>query len=197
MPTRPAKAKWLLKNGKAKVVCRSPFTIQLTYQIENPILQPASLAFDDGETVGIAVIQKNKSHQRVVFGAQMRCRGKEITDLLSQRRRLRKARRKRKWNRPQKKRFKLKKLPPSVLADIEAKMRMINKILSIIPISEIRWEPLALLIEKQGEKRKNAPRVLPPYLQENKHRLAQTRMNTDTRGSIFYKSATNPVSARF
>ena len=37
MPTRPAKAKWLLKNGKAKVARRSPFTIQLTYQIENPI----------------------------------------------------------------------------------------------------------------------------------------------------------------
>ena len=172
MPTRPAKAKWLLKNGKAKVACRSPFTIQLTYQIENPILQPASLAFDDGETVGVAVIQKNKTHQRVVFGARMRCRGKEITDLLSQRRRLRKARRKRKWNRPQKKRFKLKKLPPSVLADIEAKMRLIHKILSIIPISEIRWEPLALSIEKKKMNRKNAPRLLPPYLQESRHRLA-------------------------
>lgn len=49
MPTRPAKAKWLLKNGKAKVVRRSPFTIQLTYQIENPQKQPTSLAFDDGE----------------------------------------------------------------------------------------------------------------------------------------------------
>ncbi len=102
MPTRPAKAKWLLKNGKAKVVRRSPFTIQLTYQIENPILQPASLAFDDGETVGVAVIVKNKTHQRVVFWAQMRCRGKEINELLSRRKKLRKARRKRKWNRHQK-----------------------------------------------------------------------------------------------
>jgi hypothetical protein len=172
MPTRPAKAKWLLKNGKAKVACRSPFTLRLTYQIKEPQKQPASLAFDDGETVGVAVIQKNKSHQRVVFGAQMRCRGKEITELLSQRRRLRKARRKRKWQRPQKKRFKLQKLPPSVLADIEAKMRLIKKILSIIPISEIRWEPLALSIEKQNTNRPNAPRLLPPYLQENKHRLA-------------------------
>jgi N6-L-threonylcarbamoyladenine synthase len=173
MPTRPAKAKWLLKNGKAKVIHRSPFTIQLTYQIENPILQPVSLAFDDGETVGVAVIQKNRSHQRVVFWAQMRCRGKEITDLLSKRRRLRKARRKRKWNRRQKKRFTNQKLPPSVRADIEAKMRLIHQILSIIPISEILWEPLALCLEKEKKKnRKNAPRLLPPYLQENKHRLA-------------------------
>ena len=137
MPTRPAKAKWLLKNGKAKVVRRSPFTIQLTYQIDNPILQPASLAVDDGETVGVAVIVKNKTHQRVVFWAQMRCRGKEINELLSQRKKLRKARRKRIRNRPQKKRFRTQKLPPSVLADIEAKMRLLNKILSIIPISEI------------------------------------------------------------
>jgi len=172
MPTRPAKAKWLLKNGKAKVACRSPFTLRLTYQIKEPILQPASLAFDDGETVGVAVIQNNKSHQRVVFWAQMRCRGQEITALLSQRRRLRKARRKRRWQRRQKKRFKQQKLPPSVLADIEAKMRLLNKIRNIIPISEIRWEPLALSLEKQKTNRKNAPRLLPPYLQENKHRLA-------------------------
>jgi len=172
MPTRPAKAKWLKKHGKAKVVRRSPFTIQLTYQIENPQKQPTSLAFDDGETVGVAVITKNKTHQRVVFLAQMRCRGKEITDNLSRRRKLRKARRRRTRNRRQKKRFTKLSLPPSVLADISAKMRLIHQILSIIPISEIRWEPLALSIEKQKKDSKNAPRLLPPYLQEKKHRLA-------------------------
>jgi len=61
----------------------------------------------------------------------------------------------------------------SVLADISAKMCLIHQILSIIPISEIRWVPLALSIEKQKKRnRKNAPRLLPPYLQEKKHRLA-------------------------
>ena len=43
MPTRPAKAKWLIKNGKAKVMEKEPFTIRLTYQIEEPVLQPTSL----------------------------------------------------------------------------------------------------------------------------------------------------------
>ena len=31
MPTYPAKARHLLEKGKAKVVKRTPFTIQLTY----------------------------------------------------------------------------------------------------------------------------------------------------------------------
>ena len=48
MPTRPAKAKFMLKHGKAKVVQRGPFTIRLTSKIENPVLQPAELVIDDG-----------------------------------------------------------------------------------------------------------------------------------------------------
>ncbi len=48
MPTRPAKAKWLIKNSKAKVVRCSPFTIQLTFRLKNlfynPFLLPSMTA---------------------------------------------------------------------------------------------------------------------------------------------------------
>jgi len=128
MPTRPAKAKWLLKHGKAKVVQTSPFTIRLTYFIENPILQPAVLVIDDGETVGTAVIQLNLTHKRVIFAAEMRCRGREIKDLLKQRKRLRRARKRRGWQRNPKIKPRPQRLPPSIKADVDAKIRLVLRI---------------------------------------------------------------------
>ena len=166
MPTRPAKAKWLLKQGKAKVVARSPFTIRLTYPVEAPVCQPLSLAIDDGETVGVAVIQTNQTHQRVVCAAQMRLRGREIHDLLSQRCRLRRARRRRRWQRPPKRHDTTPTLPPSIRADIDAKIRLIQQLFAILPISTLLWEPLSFSIEDQKRSATDghAPRLLPPYL---------------------------------
>ena len=166
MPTRPAKAKWLLKHGRAKVERRQPFTIRLTYEIKSPVCQPVSLAIDDGETVGVAAIQTNSTHQRVVFAAQMRLRGREITDSLSRRRRLRRARRRRRWGRRQKRQYHTQALPPSIRADIDAKMRLVNKVLTFLPISEMRWEPLSFSMDavKNAPKTTGGPRLLPPYL---------------------------------
>jgi hypothetical protein len=149
MPTRPAKAKWLLKHGKAKVVQTSPFTIRLTYLIEHPIIQPAELVIDDGETVGVALIQHNKTHQRVIFAAEMRCRGREIKDLLKQRKRLRRDRKRRGWQRRNKIKPRPQRLPPSIKADVDAKIRLVNRIAAIIPISTILWEALKLDLNKK------------------------------------------------
>jgi len=131
------------------VVQRNPFTTRLTYQIENPVLQTADLVIDDGETVGIAVIQLNITHQRVIFAAEMRCRGREIKDLLKQRKRLRKARRRRGWQRSPKIKPRPQQLPPSIKADVEAKIRLVNKITAIIPISTILWEALKVDMTKK------------------------------------------------
>jgi hypothetical protein len=56
MPTSPRKARLLLKEGKAKVVRRDPFTIQLKYATgENK--QPIKLALDPGyKNVGFSAI---------------------------------------------------------------------------------------------------------------------------------------------
>ena len=166
MPTRPAKAKWLLKHGRAKVQKRHPFTIRLTYEIKSPVCQPVSLAIDDGETVGIAALQTNQTHQRIVFAAQMRLRGREITDALRRRGSLRRARRRRRWKRRQKTCYPMQPLPPSIRADVDAKMRLIGKILTRLPISQIRWEPLSFSMDgvKKAPKMTGGPRLLPPYL---------------------------------
>ena len=49
MPTkRFGKVRRMLKNKQAKVIKRSPFTVQLLYQIDNPIVQDISLGVDAG-----------------------------------------------------------------------------------------------------------------------------------------------------
>ncbi len=56
MPTSPGKARMLLKKGKAKVVQRSPFTIQLKYPT-GEAKQPIVLALDPGyKNVGFSAI---------------------------------------------------------------------------------------------------------------------------------------------
>jgi len=152
MPTRPAKAKWLIKNGKAKVVQKTPFTIRLTYQIGEPVFQPTSLVIDDGETVGVAALQHNKSHQRVVISAEMRLRGRDIADSLATRRRLRRVRRKRGWKRKPKTKVR-RNIPASIGADVEAKIRLVKKVLSLLPISLILWESLSFSISPTKKRR--------------------------------------------
>jgi len=50
MPCKPTKAKHLLKEGKAKVVNRSPFTIKLLWQCEDN-KQPVIAGMDTGSKV--------------------------------------------------------------------------------------------------------------------------------------------------
>ena len=60
MPTnRHGKVKHLLKDGKAKVVKRCPFTIKLTYETTNYV-QDLTLGVDTGSgTIGTAVSKDN------------------------------------------------------------------------------------------------------------------------------------------
>lgn len=52
MPCKPAKAKHLLRDGKAKVIKRTPFTIQLLWDCEENV-QPITLGVDAGsKTIG-------------------------------------------------------------------------------------------------------------------------------------------------
>ena len=48
MPCKEAKARKLLKNNKAKVIKREPFTIQLLWKCENN-MQPIALGVDAGD----------------------------------------------------------------------------------------------------------------------------------------------------
>ena len=92
MPTsRCGKVKHLLKEGKAKVVCRCPFTIQLTYECGN-YTQPITLGVDSGSKhIGLSATTVTDE----LYAAEIELR-KDIVELLSTRRENRRARRNRK-----------------------------------------------------------------------------------------------------
>ena len=88
MPTTPQKARKLLKNGKAKIYKREPFTIQLLCQTGES-KQEISLGIDTGSKfVGISATTK----QEELFSAEYKLRN-DIVDLLSTRRQNRRTRR--------------------------------------------------------------------------------------------------------
>ena len=91
-PCRPARARKLLKTGRAKVFKRFPFTIILQ-DAEGWEVQNFKLKIDPGaKTTGLAILQGN----RVIWGAELTHRGHQIRDKLTSRRQLRRSRRSRK-----------------------------------------------------------------------------------------------------
>src|SRR5258708_18110979 len=61
MPCTPAVARLLLKDGKAKVLRRTPFTIKLLAQPAHSYTQPLTLGVDTGRSViGSALTDYNR-----------------------------------------------------------------------------------------------------------------------------------------
>ncbi|MEE3472575.1 MAG: RNA-guided endonuclease IscB [Butyrivibrio hungatei] len=148
MPTENhAKVRVLLKSGKAKVVKKCPFTIQLLYDSTNHT-QKVTLGIDSGSRhIGISATAKDK----VLFEADVELRN-DIVDLLSTRRELRHSRRNRKI-RYRKSRFDNRKrkdgwLAPSVQQKVDSHLTMIEKVRKILPISDIVAEVASFDIQK-------------------------------------------------
>ena len=148
MPTENhAKVRVLLKSGKAKVVKKCPFTIQLLYDSTNHT-QKVTLGVDSGSRhIGISATTKDK----VLFEADVELRN-DIVDLLSARRELRHSRRNRKI-RYRKPRFDNRKrkdgwLAPSVQQKVDSHLTMIEKVRKILPISDIVAEVASFDIQK-------------------------------------------------
>lgn len=137
MPTdRCGKVRRLLRDKKAKVITRCPFTIQLLYETGN-VTQSVSLGVDaGGKHIGVsATIEK-----RVLYEADVTLRN-DISDLLSARRALRRTRRNRK-TRYRKPRFNNRKrkdgwLAPSVQHKIDTHLHVIANVHRILPVSNI------------------------------------------------------------
>ena len=89
MPTnRHGKVKHLLKEGKAIVVKRCPFTIQLTYDVKN-YTQDIKVKVDEGsKIVGFSAVTDKKE----LYSSEVELRN-DITKLLSSRREVRRTRR--------------------------------------------------------------------------------------------------------
>lgn len=148
MPTeRCGKVRKLLNSGKAKVIKRCPFTIQLLYDSTNYI-QPVSLGVDAGSKhIGVSATTKSK----VLYEADVTLRN-DIVNLLSTRRQNRRTRRNRK-TRYRKPRFdnrtrKTGWLAPSVQNKIDTHLTVIRKICEMLPISSIVVEVASFDIQK-------------------------------------------------
>ena len=151
MPTENhAKVRILLKQGKAKVVHRCPFTIQLLYSSTN-YTQKVTLGVDRGSKhIGLSATTKDK----VLFESDVELRN-DIVDLLSSRRELRRSRRNRKL-RYRKPRFNNRRrsdgwLAPSVKQKVDTHITMIAKVHKILPISNIVVEVASFDIQKIKE----------------------------------------------
>ena len=148
MPTsRHGKVKHLLREGRAKVVKRCPFTIQLTYE-STTYTQPITLGVDSGsKTVGLSAVTGTKE----VYAAEVTLRN-DIVDLLSTRREYRRARRNRK-TRYRKPRFNNRRrndgwLAPSIMQRIDTHLKVVAQAHKILPITNTIVEVAAFDIQK-------------------------------------------------
>lgn len=149
MPTENhAKVRVLLKQGKAKVVRRTPFTIQLMYGSTN-YTQPVTLGVDAGSKhIGLAATTKDK--ELYVSETELR---NDIVELLSTRRELRRGRRNRKTRYRKTRldnRVRTKHkgwLAPSIEQKIRTHLTVIDKVHKILPITNIIVEVAAFDIQ--------------------------------------------------
>ena len=148
MPTkRHGKVRHLLNQGKAKIVKKTPFTIQLLYKTGS-YTQPVSLGVDAGTGhIGVSAT----TEKEVLFEAEVVLRT-DIVDLLSTRRANRRSRRNRK-TRYRKPRFNNRKrkedwLPPSIQNKVDMHVKAVNLVASILPIQNITVEVAQFDIQK-------------------------------------------------
>jgi len=95
MPCAPARARKLLSSGRARVVRRYPFTIQLEQATTNNT-QPVRLKLDPGsKTTGISLVALFENGFRVVWAANLSHRGHTVKKNLDSRRGYRRGRRSR------------------------------------------------------------------------------------------------------
>ncbi|MGA1846219.1 RNA-guided endonuclease IscB [Deferribacter abyssi] len=146
MPCHPAKARILLKQGKAKVIQRTPFTIKLLYRCSG-YKQPVTLGVDSGyKYIGLSAI----TDKRELFSAEVELRS-DISRLLQKRKEYRRGRRNRLWYR--KPRFLNRGrsegwLPPSIQHKLDSYIRLVKKVAKILPVSKVVVEVAAFDIQK-------------------------------------------------
>jgi 5-methylcytosine-specific restriction endonuclease McrA len=142
-PIHPARARQLLRNGKAAIFRIFPFTIILKESHPDSPVTPLRLKLDPGAKVtGIALV--NDTTGEVVFAAEVKHRGFAIRDALTSRRQLRCGRRARK-TRYRAPRFKNRPRPdgwlaPSLQSRVENIKTWVERLRKLAPIEAISQE---------------------------------------------------------
>jgi hypothetical protein len=149
MPCKPAKARKLLRDGKAKPVKRVPFTIQLTWDCEEN-LQPITIGIDKGSKItGFCAIANGE----ILMSGYINHRT-DVKINLQTRAANRKQRRSRLWYRPP--RFDNRasskrrgRLPPSIKANADEVIRVVNKL--SLPMTSVIIEDVLIDIAKLND----------------------------------------------
>lgn len=162
MPCSPRKARLLLKQCKARVVKKTPFTIQWIVPTRSYI-QPVTLGVDSGYTyIGLSAVTEKKE----LYSAEVNLRS-DIVKLNSERKTYRMNRRgRRTWYR--KPRFLNRKRPegwlaPSIQHKLDSHIKVVNQVKAILPVSKVNVEVAAFDIQKiknpdiQGVEYQNGP----------------------------------------
>jgi hypothetical protein len=155
MPTSPAKARILLKTGRAKVVHTTPFTIRLTYVVANHV-QPLTHGVDTGSTTIGSAVSDNDGN--VVYTAEVQLRN-DIAKKMERRKEYRRNRRNRKtrYRKPKWAKLKARKdkdtgtwkkpgrprkswFSPTMVSKFHAHQKEIALVSSILPIAKLVLE---------------------------------------------------------
>lgn len=142
MPCNNPIARLLLKQGRAKVKKREPFTIKLTYETTN-YTQNLTLGVDTGSgTIGTAVSNDNSD---IVYMSEVIVRN-DITNKMTQRAKYRRNRRSRK-TRYRKARWlnransiRINRFSPTMQSKLHSHVKEIEYIKSILPITTMVFE---------------------------------------------------------
>lgn len=136
MPCKPAKAKHLLKAGKAKVIKRTPFTIKLLWDCEENTQEVVAGMDTGSKTIGCAATANGK----VVYQSEVQIR-QDVSKKMEQRRMYRRIRRGRK-TRYRKARWQNRasmrkegRLAPSITSKVDSHLREKKFVESILPVS--------------------------------------------------------------
>ena len=148
MPCKEAKARKLLKQNKAKIYKKQPFTIQLLFICENQT-QDITLGVDTGSKhIGLSATTKEKE----LYAADVELRN-DIVDLLSIRKQNRRTRRNRlRYRKPKfNNRVHSKNrgwLAPSIEQKIQTHIKVVEDIHKLLPITKIVIETASFDIQK-------------------------------------------------
>ena len=143
MPCRPARARRLLKSGRARVVRLFPFTIRLTDRlIEDSKLQPVLVKIDPGSRqTGVALVRADeKAHHHALFFINLVHRGESIRDALTARRNCRRRRRGNLRHRAPRFLNRTKPqgwLPPSLRHRVDTATAWVAKLVKLAPVTGI------------------------------------------------------------
>lgn len=149
MPCKPAKAKHLLKAGKAKVIKRTPFTIKLLWDCEENTQEVVAGMDTGSKTIGCAATANGK----VVYQSEVQIR-QDVSKKMEQRRMYRRNRRSRK-TRYRKARWqnrasmrKKGRLAPSIKSKVDSHLREKKFVESVLPVTLWKVETASFDIHK-------------------------------------------------